>query len=82
MTVQMTLPGIEVKPGFTTVAGIRAWAKSIYEQGGHWIMECWSDDDLVQFMHHRENGREVRRDLYRYIKSMEEQSKEVLAEVF
>lgn len=62
---------------FTTVEGIKAWAKSIYEKGGHWIYECWSDEDIKLFIRHRDNGREVRRDLYKYIKEMNAYEKEI-----
>ena len=70
------------KINFTTVEGIKNYAKSKYEQGGHWIFECWTDEDIVQFIKHRDNGREVRRDIIRTIRRYNEEEREVLAEVF
>lgn len=67
---------------FTTIDGIKAWAKSIYEKGGHWIIECWSDEEIKLFIRHRNNGREVRRDLWKYVKEMEEHSAEIAATAF
>ena len=67
---------------FTTVLGIRRFAEANYEKGGHWIVECWSDEDISLFIRHRSNGREVRRDLYKLIKRYNEEEQEVLAEVF
>jgi hypothetical protein len=30
------------------VALIKEWASDNYEKGGHWIVECFSDEDIAE----------------------------------
>ena len=42
--------GVKYEEEQPTLRGVKMEATTHYEKGGHFIIECWSDDDIINWI--------------------------------